>query len=96
MFGKNKTPQQRIRQADRSTQKLRDKRSQLNPEYDDRKVMKINNQIHRNNVEIDIAKRELSQQKIEVKNTSRNFSFNKNDNGKSLHLHYHNHKNKKK
>lgn len=95
MFGK-KSPQDRIRNADKSTQRLRDKRSKLDP-MNDKKIMKINSKIHDNNVEIDIARRELKQPKTEFKKTTNNINFNKNDNSKSVHLHghYHNDKNKK-
>lgn len=59
--------------------------------------MEINKKIHKNNVEIDIAKREMRQPKTEIKNTTNNVSFNKNDNSKQMHLHghYHNDKNRK-
>lgn len=55
-FFKNKSPQDRIRIADASTQKLRDKREKLSP-FDDKGRTKINKQIHKNKVEIDIAQR---------------------------------------
>ena len=38
LFNKNKTPSDRIRNADKSTQRLRDKRSKLNPYTDDKKI----------------------------------------------------------
>ena len=56
---KEKSPQERIRNADKSTQRLRDKRSKLNPKTDKEKINKINGKIHRNNVETDIAFAEL-------------------------------------
>lgn len=98
MFGlfKEKTPQQKIRNADRSTQKLRDKRSKLDPRKDKDKIGKINAKIHKNNVEIDIAHAELRQPKKEIKRTTTNISFNQNDNSKQLHLHGHYHNNRKK
>ena len=48
MFGifKEKSPQERIRNADKSTQRLRDKRSKLNPKTDKEKINKINGKIH--------------------------------------------------
>ena len=96
MIGKRKSPQDRIRKADNSTQNLRDKRSTLDPDKDSKKIKRINNKIHKNNVETEIANRELSQPKTEIKNTTNNFSINKNDKSKSVHLHYHNHKDKSK
>ena len=47
---KEKSPQERIRNADKSTQRLRDKRSKLNPKTDKEKINKINGKIHRNNI----------------------------------------------
>ena len=93
LFFKNKTPQDRIRKADASTQRLRAKREKLDP-FDEKGKMRINNKIHKNNVEIDIARRELKQPKVEIDNSTKNLNFNKNDNSKQLHLHghYHNHK----
>ncbi len=98
MFGKNKTPSDRIRKADSSTQKLREKRSKLNPVWDEKKIKKINGKIHKNNVEKDIAYAELKQPKTEINNTTKNtnINFNKNDNSKQLHLHGHYHSSKKK
>lgn len=95
LFGK-KSPQDRIRKADNSTQKLRNQRSKLDPDFDQKKINKINGRIHKNNVEIDIAKRELSQPNVHIDNSTKNLSFNKNDNSKHVHLHghYHNHKKK--
>lgn len=91
MFGifKEKSPQERIRNADKSTQRLRDKRSKLNPKTDKEKINKINGKIHRNNVETDIAFAELKQPKKETRTT--NISFNKNDKSKQVHFygHYH-------
>jgi len=98
MFGvnKNSSPQDRIRKAEKSNQKLRQKRSKLDQYADERKYWKINGKIHENNVEIDIAKREMRQpiKKSSTFNTKINVS--KNDNSKSvqLHGHYHNHKKK--
>ena len=91
MFGifKEKSPQERIRNADKSTQRLRDKRSKLNPKTDKEKINKINGKIHRNNVETDIAFAELKQPKKETRTT--NISFNKNDKSKQLHFHGHYH-----
>lgn len=93
---KSKDPSERIRQADNSTQKLRDKRSKLDPVFDEKKINNINKKIHKNNVEIDIAKRELGQPKIKIDNSTKNINFNKNDNSKQLHLHGEYHNNKKK
>ena len=89
-------PSDRIRKADNSTQKLRDKRSKLDPVFDEKKISKINKKIHKNNVETKIAYAELKQPKHEVKKTTNNISFNKNDNSKHVHFHghYHNHKKK--
>ena len=89
-------PSDRIRKADNSTQKLRDKRSKLDPVFDEKKISKINKKIHKNNVETKIAYAELKQPKTEVKKTTNNISFNKNDNSKHVHFHghYHNHKKK--
>jgi hypothetical protein len=98
LFGIGKrSPQDRIRSADNSTQRLRDKRSKLDP-WDNKGKMKINKKIHKNNVEIGIAKMEMRQPKTEIKNTTNNVSLNKNDNSKQLHLHghYHSHKDKSK
>lgn len=91
MFGifKAKSPQERIRNADKSTQRLRNKRSKLNPKTDKVKIDKINGKIHRNNVETDIAYAELKQPRKEPKTT--NISFNKNDKSKQLHFHGHYH-----
>ena len=91
MFGffKAKSPQERIRTADKSTQRLRDKRSKLNPKTDKEKINKINGKIHRNNVETDIAFAELKQPKKETRTT--NISFNKNDKSKQAHFHGHYH-----
>lgn len=96
-FNKNKTPADRIRSADQSTQRLRDKRAKLDPYTDEKKIKRINNKIHKNNIEIKIANKELSQPKTEIKKTTNNTSinFNKNDNGKHFHLHYHSSKKKK-
>ena len=94
-FFKNKSPQDRIRKADASTQRLRAKREKLSP-FDDKGIARINNKIHKNNVEIDIAKRELKQPTVKIDNSTKNINFNKNDNSKQVHLHghYHNHKKK--
>lgn len=91
MFGifKAKSPQERIRNADKSTQRLRNKRSKLNPKTDKVKIDKINGKIHRNNVETDIAYAELKQPRKETKTT--NISFNKNDKSNQLHFHGHYH-----
>ena len=86
---KEKSPQERIRNADKSTQRLRDKRSKLNPKSDKEKINKINGKIHRNNVETDIAFAELKQPKKETRTT--NISFNKNDKSKQVHFHGHYH-----
>lgn len=86
---KTKSPQERIRNADKSTQRLRDKRSKLNPKTDKEKINKINGKIHKNNVEMDIAYAELKQPRKETKTT--NISFNKNDKSKQVHLHGHYH-----
>lgn len=93
-WNKEKSPQEKIRIADRSTQRLRDKRSKLDPEVDSKKIWKINKKIHENNVEIGIAEKELSQPVRKKTNITTNINFNKNDNSKSVqfHGHYHNHK----
>lgn len=93
-FNKNKSAADRYRDADRSTQKLRDKRAKLDPYTDEKKIIKINNMIHKNNIEKEIASKELEHPKTEIKKTTNNFSYNKNDNGKHLHLHYHSSKKK--
>lgn len=98
MFGinKNKSAADRYRDADKSTQKLRDKRSKLDSVTDEKKIKKINKKIHENNVEKEIAILEMNHPKTEIKNTTNNISFayNKNDNGKHAHLHYHSAKKK--
>lgn len=95
IFFKKKSAQQRIRAADRSNQRLRKRRSNI--DSSDRKtLMKLNTRIHRNNVEIDIAKRELSQPKIVINNTTKSINFSKNSNSKELHLHGHYHDGKTK
>ena len=94
-LNKNKSPADRIRSADKSTQKLRDRRSTLDPVSDEKKIKKINGKIHKNNVETSIAYRELEHPKTDIKNTTNHFNYNKNDNGKHLHLHYHSSKRKK-
>lgn len=97
-FNKNKKPADRIRSADKSTQRLRDKRSKLDPISDEKKIKKINNKIHQNNVEKDIAYREIDHPKTEIKRTTNNtsFNYNKNDNSTQLHVHGHYHSSKKK
>lgn len=98
MFGVNKksSPQDRIRKAEKSNQKLRQKRSKLNPYADEKKYWKINGKIHENNVEIDIAKREMGQPIRKNSTFNTKINFNKNNNSKSVqfHGHYHNHKEK--
>ncbi len=95
IFFKKKSAQQRIRAADRSNQKLRKRRSNI--DSSDKKTLgKLNTKIHRNNVEIDIARRELRQPKIVVNNTTKSISFSKNSNSKELHLHGHYHEEKAK
>lgn len=89
-----KSPQDRIRKADASIQRLRDKRSKLDSFFDETKINKINSKIHKNNVEIDIAKRELNQPKID--NSVKTVSFNKIDKGTHLHIHGHYHSSRKK
>lgn len=98
MFGlnKNKTPADRIRIADKSTQKLRDKRSKLDPVSDERKIKRINSKIHKNNVEKDIAYRELEHPKTEIKKTTNHNSVNFNKNEKSIHIHGHYHSSSKR
>lgn len=96
LFFSKKSPQDRIRKADNSTQKLRDKRAKLDPRFDQVKINKINSRIHKNNVEIDIAKRELKQPKVEIDNSTKSINFNRNDNSKQFHIHGHYHSYKKK
>ena len=96
LFFSKKSPQDRIRKADNSTQKLRDKRAKLDPRFDQVKINKINSRIHKNNVEIDIAKRELKQPKVEIDNSTKSINFNRSDNSKHFHIHGHYHSNKKK
>lgn len=57
---------------------------------------KSTKKIHRNNVEIDIAKREMQQPRVDIDKSTKNINFNKIDNSKQLHIHghYHNHKKK--
>ena len=95
-FNKNKSAADRYRDADKSTKKLRDKRSKLDPIIDEKKIKKINKKIHENNVEKEIATKEMNHPKTEIKRTTNNISFNynKNDNGKHAHLHYHSAKKK--
>ena len=94
-WNKNKSPQERIRKADKSTQRLRKKRAKLDPEIDSKQFWAINNKIHENNVEIDIARRELRQPVRKRTNITTNINFNKNDNSKSVHFHGHYHGHKK-
>ncbi len=97
-FNKNKSPADRIRSADKSTQKLRDKRSKLNSISDAKKIKKINGKIHKNNVEMHIAYKQLEHPKTEIKKTTNHtsFNYNRNDNSKQLHIHGHYHSYKKK
>lgn len=90
---KIKSPQDRIRMADKSTQRLRDRRSKLNPKKDKEKIDKINGKIHHNNVETKIAYAELKQPKKETK--TMNISFNKNDKSRQVHFHGYYHTKKK-
>lgn len=97
IFGE-KTPAQRIRQAEKSTQILREKRSKLSPISDEKKIWKINNKIHANKVEKSIAYKELEQPKRETRKTNNNIlvKIGKTDKSKQIHFHghYHSHKDK--
>ena len=92
---KKKSPQDRYRIADASNQKLRDKREKLDP-LDEKNRMKINKKIHKNNIEIDIAKREMQQPRVDIDKSTKNINFNKINNSKQLNLHGHYHNDKKK
>lgn len=99
MFGKPKSPEERYRIADKKKQKLRDKRSKLDssaPNYDS-KVKKINGKIHEQNVEMQIADKQLAHPaKQDIKKTTNvSFSFNNNSQKKSIEAHGHYHAGKK-
>lgn len=112
MFFKKKTASERIKIADKKRQKLRDKRSKLEKtkkhgfvpreekEKYEKKINKINNKIHVQSLEIDLASKEL---KRPVNNKTTNntkinaqISFNKNITKKSVEFHGHYHANKSK
>lgn len=97
MFGHNKSPQARIRKSERKKQKLRNKRSTLNPDSPDfeKKQWKINNKIHNQNVEIRIAEKELEQPVKKTTNVNTSFNYNKTESGVHIHGHYHSGKKKK-
>lgn len=92
-FNKNKKPADRIRAADKSTQRLRKKRSKLSPVLDKKKIKRINSKIHKNKVETKIAYCELAHP--ETKKTTNNVSFNYSKNEKQLHMHGHYHSSNK-
>lgn len=93
---KNKTPQERIRIADKRIQRLRNQRSNISQFYDSDKFWQINQEIHRNKVEIEIAKAEMKQPVKKTTNVTTNISLNKTDKSKSVQFHGHYHNNKKK
>lgn len=99
MLGREKSPQERIRKAEKEKAKLRDKRSKATSEA---AKMKINKKIHVQNVEIDIAKTELTHpaqttnNKTTNINTSFSASYNPTNSGLHIHGHFHNDKKKKK
>ena len=83
----NKTPQNRIRKAEKRKQKLRSQRANVDKESD--KYWAINNKIHKENVEIDIARRELKQPQFNVDNSSKSLNFINNTNKLGLEGHIH-------
>ncbi|MCH5152532.1 MAG: hypothetical protein J1F68_01030 [Clostridiales bacterium] len=93
---KNKTPQERIRIADKNIQRLRSKRSNVSEFYEPSKYWQINQEIHRNKVEIDIAKVEMRQPVSKTTNITTYISLNKTNKSKSIQFHGHYHNNKKK
>lgn len=90
---KRKTPQERIRIADKNIQQLRSKRSKVSEISYPKKYWQINKEIHRNKVEIEIAKAEMKQSISKKTNIITKISLNKIDNGKSMHFHGHYHRN---
>lgn len=96
LFFNHKSPQNRIRKADNSTQKLRDKRSKLDPRFEQEKIDKINKKIHKNNLEINIAKMEMQQTNIKIDNSKKSINFQRTDKSKHFHLHGHFHSDGKK
>lgn len=97
IFRKDKSAANRYREADASTQKLRNKRSKLDPATDGKKIKKINSKIHKNNVEKYIADKEMGNPKVEINNKTNNFNVNNNrtKNSKEIHVHAHKHIRKK-
>lgn len=99
IFNKEHTPQERIRNADKKIQQLRDKRSNTDS---DKKIEKINKKIHEQNVEIRIAEMELKNPANNVSNktnnitTNFNANFNQTNNGVHLHGYFNNTKENKK
>lgn len=83
----NKTPQDRIRKAEKKKQKLRSQRA--NVDEGSKKFWKINNKIHEQKVEIDIARRELKQPQFNVDNSSKSLNFINNTNKLGLEGHIH-------
>ena len=93
---KNKTPQERIRIADKNIQRLRSKRANVSEFYESGKYWQINQEIHRNKVEIEIAKAEMRQPIRKTTNITTQVTINKTDKSKSIQFHGHYHNNKKK
>ena len=93
---KRKTPQERIRIADKNIQRLRGKRTRVSKFIEPDKYWDINQEIHRNKVEIDIAKAELRQPVRKTTNITTRVTLNKTDKSKSIQFHGHYHNNKKK
>lgn len=93
---KAKKPQDRIRIADKKIQHLRSKRANVSRVSDPDKYWQINQKIHQNKIEIEIAKAEMSQPVKKTTNISTQVTLNKTDKSKSIHFHGHYHNNKKK
>lgn len=97
MFWKKseKSPQDRIREAEKKKQRLRDKR---NKTVSPQKQAKFNKKIHQQNVEIEIAKTELRNpaQSTTYKTTNINANYNNNKTEKGIHFHGHYHNSNKK
>ena len=93
---KSKKPQDRIRIADKKIQQLRSKRVNVSRLLEQDKYWGINQKIHQNKVEIEIAKAEMNQPIKKTTNISTQVTLNKTDKSKSVHFHGHYHNNKKK
>ena len=87
-----KSPQERYAHADKNRQHLRDKRAKLNkedPNYE-KKINRINEKIHKQNVQIEIAKYELQNPaKVTKKTTVKTTIEINGKKEKSYHSHFH-------